>query len=222
MKAGKLTKRVAKTLNDSGYVRWTEQDLFDYLTASQRELVNLRPDARAVTESVKLVANSTRQPIPAGGYKLLDIVRNMGADGSTPGYPVTITTRDALDDSNASWHMEVSADEIDHYTYDDTSPTVFYVTPPPSSSVYVEMVYSKAPSEITSVDDDIEVDDAFEESLRKYMLYLAFSLDHADPSDIQKASSYLSQFYLSLGEEAKAKIAFSPNRQINGQAPGQV
>lgn len=217
MKAGQLTKRVRKTLHDNDGVRWTDEDLFDYLTASCRELVNLRPDARAVTESIELIANSTRQSIPAGGYKLIDIVRNMGADGKTPGYPVKITTRDDLDDSNAGWHMDDPTDEVDNYTFDDANPTVFYVTPPPDESVFVEIVYSKAPPEIESVDDDIVVDEAFEESLRKYMMYQAFSEDHADPADIQKAASYLSQFYLSLGEEAKAKIAFTPNRQLQPQ-----
>lgn len=222
MKAGQLIKRVSASLHDVGFVRWSEQDMFDYLTASQRILVLLRPDAKAVTESVKLTVNSTRQAIPAGGFKLLDIVRNMGADGNTPGYPVTLTTRDALDDSNINWHGDDPADEVDHYTYDDANPTVFYVTPPPSYSVNVEMVYSKAPSEVESMDDDIEVDESFVETLREYMLYLAFDKDHSDPADRQKASTHLGQFYLSLGEEAKAKIAFSPNRQINGQAQGQV
>ncbi len=188
--------------------------MFDYLTSACRELVSLRPDTRAVTESVKLAAGSTRQTIPAGGFRLLDIVRNMGADGETPGYPVQITDRDALDDANTSWHMDDPEDEIDNFTFDDTNPTVFYVTPPPADSVFVEMVYSKSPARIEDMGDPIVVDEAYEGTIRKYMMHRAFCTDDAAPTDFQKAAQYLSQFYLSLGEEAKAKIAFTPNRQL--------
>lgn len=223
MIAGDIINRVRKDLHDEDAVRWKDSDMYDYLTAACREVVNLRPDTRAVTESVKLVDNSTRQSIPDGGFRLLDIVRNMGSDGNTPGYPVKVTGRDDLDDSNASWHMDDPADEIDNFSFDEANPTVFYVTPPPAESVFVEMVYSKAPAKIESMDAIIEVDEAFEETIRKYMMYLAFSMDHADSNGMNKASSYLSQFYLSLGEEAKAKIAFTPNRQLQpGYGQGGV
>ena len=207
-------------MHDADGIRWTDEDMYDYLTAACRQLVLLRPGARAVTESVKLSAKSTRQSIPTGGFQLIDIVRNMGADGDTPGYPVQLTERDALDDANTAWHMDGPEDEIDNYTYDEANPTVFYVTPPPSDSVFVEMVYSKSPDRIEAMDDPVVIDNAYEEALYKYIMHKAFCTDDASPADFQKSAQYLSRFYLDLGEVDKAKIAYSPNRQFqpyNGQ-----
>ena len=49
-----LITRVQDTLQDTTSVRWSEAELLRYLNDAQREVVNLRPDASALTANVQL------------------------------------------------------------------------------------------------------------------------------------------------------------------------
>lgn len=216
MFASELLDRITRDLNDINHVRWSEATLLDYLTAAQRMIVSLRPMANAVTLSDHLLeGGNTLQHIPAGYYTLIDVVRNMGQDGFTPGLPITVVERDTLDDANSNWHTETGSTVIDNYTYDERNPTSFYITPPASTEtdVFVEIVVSKAPARVGAVTENVEIDDVFEEAIREYMMYLALSQNSDSAYDREKAKAHLQTFYLSLGEDLKARILTSPNEQ---------
>lgn len=213
MTAGDIILRAAELLHDPSYARWTQAMHFRFLTDAQNALVILRPDAHAVTAPIQLAASNTRQAIPSGGYKLLDIVRNMGAAGTTPGAPVTVVTRTSLDEANSAWHTDPASATVDHFCIDERNPTIFYVTPPPNAACYVEMVYSAPPAAITAMADLIGVNDVWSPALLQYQLYRAFSVNHASQADAQKAVAFLQSFYLILGETDKAKALYSPNMQ---------
>ena len=85
--AGTLTganiiTRVQDTLQDTTSVRWSEAELLRYINDAQREIVNLRPEASADHANVQLVAG-TEQTIPDVGLRLIKVVRNMSAAGSS-------------------------------------------------------------------------------------------------------------------------------------------
>lgn len=222
MQALELVRKVARDLNDyeegREHVRWKEDELLEYLTDAMRAVVLLRPDAYSVTVPVLLATGSTKQSIPADGARFLSIVRNMGSDGQTPGLPVTPVARDDLDAANQDWHAEGFSSVVDHFVYDDTVPTVFYVTPPPQAGVYVDVSYARIPTNISDTSAELPVNAIWAEPLREYIMYRAYTKNDASAEDMAKGERHLSRYYLVLGEEAKAKLVFSPNFH---QEPGR-
>jgi hypothetical protein len=69
--------------------------------------------------------------VPSGttyGRQLSRLDCNMGPAGTTVGKIIRVTDRDEQDLVDPSWQTRTGA-EIRAYTYDPTTPTVFYVTP---------------------------------------------------------------------------------------------
>jgi hypothetical protein len=216
MLAKELLSKLGTALNDAGHVRWSVATLLEYITDAQRYTVLLRPDAYSKVEAVQLAANSTRQTIPAGAVRFLGVVRNMGLDGQTPGLPVTLTQRDALDEANSGWHTEGGSLVIDHYVFNEDTPAVYYVTPPPAAGVHVELEYAASPATLASEDDLLALDDTWSEPLREYVLYLCYTNNATDSQERSRAEWHLQKYYLALGEEKKAKIIYSPNAEVRG------
>lgn len=217
MKASEIIGVAAEQLNDTAYARWTQAQHFSYLTEGLRLLVSIQPRALSVTTSMKLAAG-TKQELPASGVALIDIVRNLGATGNTPGYAVTVADRQTLDAADPGWHTAPGGTVVDNYTYDDRSPTVFYVNPPVSSmsDVYVEIVYAEAPAVVSSLTQDLAVMDVYQAPLVEYQLYRCYSLNsEASSEDRQAAQTHLGVFYAMLGEKEKAAMLLSPNNPNN-------
>lgn len=210
--ASDIIGRATAILKDVKYVRWTLANHYEFLTDAQRAVVLLRPGANATTVPLLLTQDSTRQSIPSGGYQLIDVVRNMGADGTTPGEPITLTDRESLDTSNSAWHTGAAQSEIENYTFDDRNPAVFYVTPPPAANVQVEIVYSKAPAAIAAVGDSLEIDDNYVPAVLEYHLYRAYGVNGA-MQDFERSMTNLRNFYLLMGEIEKARLVYSPNNE---------
>lgn len=142
-----ILSRAAIILQDTTNVRWPYDELLRWLHDGQRDIVLLKPDAHTKSEAMVLAISETKQNLPTGGIQLLDVVRNMGTGGSTPGRAVTRTERYILDAQRPNWNTETGSATVKHYMFDERNPKVFYVYPPqPAASPgYVEVVYSASP-----------------------------------------------------------------------------
>lgn len=157
--------RVAALLQDQDpqFFRYTERNLVDALNDGQMAIAKFVPSAASRVDAVKLVAG-TRQniaSIPALSIKpgdgqapeltygttVLDLVRDMGADGVTPGYAIRRGSRPALDATLPSWH-KVVGDICTTWMYDPATPSVFYVSPGLRAARWVEMAYTARPKKI--------------------------------------------------------------------------
>lgn len=194
-------------LNDAN-VRWLNAELLRWIDLGQKTIIMLRPDANAVGQNIPLIAG-TRQTLPTGGLVLLDIARNMGADGATPGRPVRLVQREMLD-LNPTWHSDTPSAYVTNYTYDERIPDEFWVYPPATAGIHVFGTVSMTPSAVDDVTDDLSVGVLFEGALMDYMLFRAFSKED-EVGNQQRAVSHFQAFALAIGEEAKAKIMKSPN-----------
>jgi hypothetical protein len=176
-------------------------------------LILVRPDAGAQTDNVELVAGIL-QTLPSTALRMLDITRNMGSGGSTPGKIITPADRKHIDYSNLLWPAATGDIAVDNFSYDKENPRIFYVTPPVSStvSVFVEMQVSQLPTTITATDDDPGVSDLFFEPLVQYMLYKAFSADD-ESVEFQKAMAYMQNFFNLLQIEIAASTAMGPEKK---------
>lgn len=210
-----IVDEVRKTLNDKGSTKkWSDSDLTNYLNGALLQLALVRPDATAKTESALLVAGS-KQTLPAGGLRLLDVTRNMGTNGTTPGAVVSVADKDSMGLFKSDWHSQAQASEVENYIYDERNPKTYFVSPPVTSSpaVYVEMVYSAIPTAVLSANlaVNIPVDDVYKGPVLDWMLHLSFGVEIISVNSQRLSKEYERSFYQSLGIKYTADIGYSPN-----------
>jgi hypothetical protein len=194
-----IVDRAQRSLLDDTGVRWTDGDLLAYLNDGQREIVRLKPDANAITTDMNL-AVGTKQSIPAGGYKLVDVIANNGGAKRA----ITRIRRRDLDVTRPAWHSEPAEAEIKHYMHDDSAPTVFYVTPPSASTtVSVRLVYSAAPAEV-ALGVVISLDDIYATALYYYLMFRAHSVD-SEAASPERAATYYTLFVNSFSGQVAAE-----------------
>lgn len=199
-------------LQDTTGVRWpSDTELLGWLNDGQREVMVFKPNANVKNVAVKL-ATGTKQQLPADGVQLIDVVRNMGTDGNTPGRAIRIVMREVLDAQVPNWHNATPAAEAKHYTYTVLDPKTFYVYPPqPSSNQgYAELVYGAAPVDAT-INGAITLDDIYQNVLVDYILYRAYSKDTEYAADQNRAATHQSAYIASLTGKAKVEAGVNPN-----------
>ena len=133
LQAQHILSRVRNILQDNTGVRWTDGEMFDYLSDGQREIANLRPDATATHSNVQL-ATGTEQTIPTDGLRLLKLVRNMSGSGTdaTGARSIRVVTEDSLNSTEPRWHDPTVTGDATHgtetvsYTH-LTLPTIYSV-----------------------------------------------------------------------------------------------
>jgi len=214
--AADMLKRCQTLLLDKNNDRWTGSELLDWLNDGQRAVALYRPDASYINGSVQLVAG-TKQTLPVGGLRLLDVIRNMGVDGATPGAPIRYIDRHQLDQLSPTWHTASSNNVAANYVFDGRYPKNFYVSPPQTTSPHkIEVVYSVSPLDVRvdgvdgeTIDDPITLDDIYQGALVDYILYRAWNKDSLY-KDENKANSHYTAFLRSLGVKVKVDKAFDP------------
>lgn len=195
--ASTILSRAGTIIQDETNARWPQAELLKWLNDGQREIVLLKPDSYAQNESVALVAG-TKQSIPATGIALIDVVRNMGTGGSTPGRAIRLIQRKILDEQLPDWHTETAAAIIKHFTFDDRDPKRYYVYPPSDGTTKIEVVYSSAPADVT-VSDPITLDDIYSNALLDYVLYRAYQKDADYAANDARVAAAYQAFQNSLG-----------------------
>lgn len=207
-----IRDRAIEILNDNATtpVKWTHAQLLKALNGGQRMIQKLKPDAYPTVAAVQAV-EGTEQTLPTGGFLLLDIPRNMGTDGSTPGKPITKIDRETMDQERPSWHYDTPNRIARHWVYNSKYPTVYHLWPPqPSSNQnYIELIYSKPPTAVTVSDwaagsDAITIPDIYENELISWILFIAYSRNSRDGKNREEAAKWYNMFRqgLGLGEAA--------------------
>lgn len=221
MQASVILSRAKDILQDITSVRWTEAELMRWLSDAQREVVLYRPEACVSNASVALAANSTKQSLPANALRLLDITRNMGANGATPGRAIRLVHREIMDAQTPDWHTATASSEVLHYMFDARDPKNFYVYPRPSSTLYVEAIYSIAPTEIVTSTQTLSVEDIFANVLLDYLLYRAYTKDSDYAGNGQRAVAHYQAFANALGIKGNIDVQFGPtaNSPLNPNYP---
>ena len=213
-----LITRVQDTLQDTTSVRWSEAELLRYLNDAQREVVNLRPDASALTANVQL-STGTLQTIPTSGLRLLKITRNMsGTSGSaTGGRAIRIVDFDILNTQEPNWNdPTVTGDAahgtiVKHYAFDQDDPRKYYVYPGVSGNAYVEIVYSKTPDDFSSASATLDIDDIFANAVVDFVLFKAYLKDSEYAGNAVRSNQHYALFNNSLGQSTAASNISNPN-----------
>lgn len=229
------------------FKHWTQDEMIGYLNDAQRAIAKYIVHACSRVDAVKLRAGTKQSiehipetdvipgngstPEVVNGTFLQSIVRNMGADGATPGRPIRVVDRDILDTSNPDWHNKSGTPT--QYTFDPAAPKIFYVSPGVASgaNVWVELCYLSDPVQIPLAGDYskdgsnstvISVDDKYADDLKNYMLARAYTKESQFAANAQLASYHAGNFVTSLNAQATALTGVNPNLQTLPLNPNSI
>lgn len=210
--ASAVIEKAQIVLMDATGTRWpVSTELLRWLCDGQREVLVYKPNAFVKNLAVKLDAG-TRQSIPADGVQLIDVVRNMGVEGTTPGRAVRITERESLDASTPDWHASTASATVKHYTYSLLDPKHFYVFPPQPAADqgFVDVIYGAIPGDVLLA-APIAVDDIYQNVLVDYILYRAFSKESEYSADGGRAASHQNAYLSALTGKMRVEWVTNPN-----------
>ena len=206
-----IVDRARRILQDttSGGTRWLDAEMLDWINDAQREIVLLKPNSFSSVEDLALVAG-TKQTLPAEGLLLLTVVRNVN------GKAVRRVDRNILDSENPDWHTATPGNTVEHYIFDEDAPDTFWVYPPQSGTPGdVEVIFSKAPTDLASLVSVITLNDIYMNVILDYVLYRAYSKDTDYAGNVQRASNHYNGFNNSLGVKTQVEFSSSPNQNIS-------
>jgi hypothetical protein len=132
-------------LADSTKLYWTDQELLDYLNEGRDAILVGIPRIYETTEIVTLL-EGPRQSLPNASQRLFNVQENITADSRRF---VTPTNRETLSRVRPGWRGEDASDEIFHYVYVETEPTIYEVYPPAMAGTQVRISYAKPPVKLT-------------------------------------------------------------------------
>lgn len=237
--ASEIINDAAGLYNDIAFDRIDEEsggsnahNWLDFLNNGQTQLVIYRPQANVIYAVYQLV-EGTKQRIPDGssnyqnpasatlaeGIQLINLTRNMGSDGLTPGNVIHLSDKDSLNYGFPGWHSETGSATVLNYLFDERDPYTFWVTPPqPSSNQgWIEAAVSSVPAEIADKDTALTLSDIYYPCLLDYMLYRAYLLDSdSSPIAAQKSAAHFNLFVMALDRKDLTVKATSP--QIRSDA----
>lgn len=230
------------------FTRWTERELVAWLNDGQRAIAKYMPYACSRVDALRLVTGTKQSietitfdrvingdgsaPAAVRGASLLNIRRNLGADGLTPGLAMRIVAGEVLDSVYPGWHMRTGTPT--QYVFDPQTPKVFYVSPGVafSSTIWVEAAYLASPNELVSADlfgmdgsstTPISIDDKYVDDLVNYILARAYMKDAEFAADGGLAQAHSAQFIASINAQVAALTGVNPNLQrlpFNPNLPG--
>jgi len=213
-----LITRIQDTLQDTTSVRWPEAELLRYINDAQREIINFKPDASATTSNVQLVTG-TKQTLPTAGLRLIKVTRNMSdaSGGATGARAIRLVASDILNTQEPDWNNPtVSGDaahgtNVKHYIFDEDDPRTFYVYPGVAGNAFVEIVFSKSPTDLANTSATIDIDDTYGNAIVDYSLFRAYLKDAEYAANSQRASTHYQLFTASIGQGNQAQSLLSPN-----------
>jgi len=205
--------RTDDLLIDAGRTRWTAAERIRWMNECMGAILTRRPSAFSKSVVVTLAAG-TKQEI--AGDMLLDVPRNMAADGVKPGKSIRRTDRQLLDDSDPEWHTGKPAAAIKHYTFDDRLPKQFYCYPPAIAGTKVETHQSVLPAPIadTATTGNLDIGAEYLESVVNYVCYRCHTKD-SEFAVSAMAVAFYQAFEASLGIKTQMQAAASPNQPTN-------
>lgn len=216
------------------FKRWTQREMVGYLNEAQLIISRLMPVACTRVDVVKLKPGTRQrlafdkadvkrgdgkaQAIDVQGIQLIDMLRNMGDDGASPGRPVRIVSQRALDLSAPDWHKSLGK-EVREFVYAPKVPDLFMVypgVPAAPRAVWIELEYTAIPDLLAVTADygastaTISIGDEYAPDLKNYIVSRA-NMKEASYADPGKAQSFAGLFTTSMNAKVETLTGVNPN-----------
>lgn len=196
-----LVAKAQLIAQDTGFIRWTAAEWLTFLNDAQKAVVVMKPTA-GVKVAVMALVVGTRQTLPADGVDFLEIWRNMGSGGTTPGLTPRRVSRAAMNAQLPTWQSAAPAAVVTSYMHDPEARRTFFVFPPADGTSQVEVEYVALPADLTSVGSVIGLEDVYALPMIDYMLYRAYLKDIEFVGNAERALFHLKQCEQQLGVKA--------------------
>lgn len=237
---------VSTTLQDISpqFSRFPEIELVNYASWAQRAIAKYLPQAGSRVDAIKLQQGTkqdftkvlTANILPGDGsaaadtygIEILDMPRNLGANGSTPGRVIRLADRYDKDTNDPDWHLaSKAAAVVREWLFDRNMPRVAYVSPPvpASPAVWVEVSWMAEPTRIPSGGEPTSeiylydgasttlmgVHDQFIEDAHNYVVGMALLKGSKNVQNIPKAQLHAAAFMNSINAQAAVMTGVNPN-----------
>lgn len=231
---------------DPQFTRWPERELVTYTNLGQRALAKYLPIVGARSDAIRLKPG-TRQDLtlvqaaylkPGDGSAAADsygislskgLMRNMGADGLTPGRAVRLVESATLDAVDPLWHTKQGT-AVRELAFDKTLPLVFWVSPavPAAGQVWVELPWVAEPRRVPDGGAQgaevylasgasaalLGIHDQFVEDLLNYVVAMALLKGSKNVQNLPKAQTHVGLFTASINAQAAALTGVNPNLKM--------
>lgn len=233
---------VSTTLQDVSpqFSRWTERELVVYANFAQRAIAKYLPQAGSRVDAIKL-ATGTRQdltkvlaanilpgdgstPADVSGIALLDVRRNMGANGSSPGKVIRVVDRYTKDTNDPDWHTKTGA-AVREFVVEKETPRTFYVSPGVTGNVWVEVSWMAEPTVIPAggapgselylyegaSTQKLGIHDQFVDDAWNYVVGMALLKASKNTQNLPNAQTHVAAFTSSINAQATVLTGVNPN-----------
>lgn len=207
--ASTIIDEAALILYDVPNIRWPRTELLSYVNEAQRQIVMMHPHSNSTVHTM-VTTLGTRQTIPSDGWTLLDVIRNMGTTGTTPGRAVRAVPRDLLDAHTPTWHSAPSSITASNYVFDPQDRTHFWVYPPASGAGYLQIIYAKLPTDVAE-GAAIALPDVYAPAIKDYVLWRACSKKMEASPGPEIAQMHYQAFLAAVAAKNEAEATNSPN-----------
>lgn len=205
-------------LVDTHWLRWSKSELLDYFNSALNAIIIIRPDSGATIETFDCVAG-TRQNLPEGALRLLDVIRVVDGRAIQP------ISREVLDYQFPDWHTLTGP--VERYIYDEQTPRVFHLFPGAVSGTSLEISVSRLPDTATindlklGVNRPFPLDELYINPVLEWILFRAFGKDSENGNYAMLASQHYQTFVDLLGVKSQTDQAAGQKKQMqsNGGAP---
>lgn len=217
--AQSVLDRVQKLLYDQAGVRWPNEEVLDWIADGQILVIQHVPESASRTVSLNLRVG-TSQELEAQYSRLLDIIRNQGEDGATPGPAITIAERLSLDAIRPNWHEE-EGDVVYHFVYEpDQNKRNFWVYPGPDAPLKVQAMVSPQPPATLQASTELLLKETYINPLVDWAMFRSLSKQADFGSAGPRGQAHAQAFAAAIGMEMTTKGLVDPNRKMRGQRNG--
>jgi hypothetical protein len=202
-----IINRAADILQDQSNVRWSRNELLDWLNDGQRVVVTLLPESSVSFTTVSATSQGQYLfSIPSDGIRLIDVLANT----SPTQRAVRQVDRAVLDAQYPTWRGNAAALDAQNFMFDKRTPKAFMLFPPLREGSGVDISYCVNPAALSSESVTISLDDIFGPALTDYIVYRAYLKDAEFSVSDAKAKGAYETFIGALTSKKAADPSAQP------------
>lgn len=195
-----------KILDEDANPEVSDSELLQLYNLTLLKIITLVPSAYTRTKNLLLAAGAKQVIDSAGGdLRLVNVRRNMGTDGATPGRVVRATNLDVLTQIYPTWFTETQQAEVEDWAPVLDYPEEFYVIPPNDGTQYIEIDVATTPT-LATWDAagawrgaTFPLRDHFTDAEINGILFMAYDDDSDIPGNTPRSQVYYGRFLQALG-----------------------
>lgn len=189
-----VMRQMTTILQDAGAVRWTPQEMKDWIDLALIDIYTAKPNAKVTVVQHPLVAG-VRQTLNDQYGMVLRFLRN-----TSGGAIQMLDNLDTLDRWQPGWDTLPGAAKIQYVHHSQVAPRQFTVVPPALATASLELEVAVPPQPaaapsgggmaITDYTANVDLPDQYRTAVLHFALYRAFMKDGDNQAAVTQAQSH--------------------------------